>query len=116
MSVYIPVEDIIGSNAVAIEVGKKGKKHKTILAETERQDKQKNLTNFMEFLEGIPSERVKRMQEAIEHIGYSLQYSIPPISAGIDSRWTPPFKDSVDIILENMLSRVRGIVSTNVAS
>lgn len=95
---YIPTEDIIGLKPIIVR-----KKKKFIL-----QEDSQNLTNFMDFLDSISQERIRRMQSAIEDLAYSLQYSIPPESASLESRWTPPFRDGVDVIIDKMLEKARG--------
>ena len=114
ISVYIPIEDMIGNitsgNAEGSFLLKKRKKHRKF----DDFAVVSNLTNFMDHLEKITPGRIKEMQQSISRIANSLQYSIPPSSASEEKRWQPPFRDSVDVIIEKMLMKVNSIASSSI--
>ena len=61
-----------------------------------------NGLDVVQVLQQVPQSTIRDMQKSIEEIGWSLQYSIPPSTAGLGSRWNPPFKDSVDVMMEKL--------------
>jgi xyloglucan galactosyltransferase MUR3 len=66
---------------------------------------------IMDQLRAIPSETIRRKQRAIALLAPSLQYSMPPLAflqnASDETRWDPPFRDAVDVMLDGMAERVR---------
>lgn len=83
--------------------------------------------NFMDILAGIPTSVIRQKQSAIEKIAPRLQYSVVPSRLGVYDylrtrsvisndpsievvTWSPPFKDAVDVFVENILST--NIIST----
>ena len=110
ISVYIPIEEMIGKQATDgadNNSKKRRKKHRKF----DELSVGGNLTNFMDHLEQISPDRVKQMQKSIGKIADSLQYSIPPKSASEQKRWQPPFKDSVDIIVEKMIEKAKSLTT-----
>lgn len=94
ISVYIPIQDILGTFTAST---KRNKNNKLLL------DEETSITkDFMEFLMDIPENEVQKMQETIERIGWSLQYSIPPFFLGGNEVWSPPLPDAVDVMLDKL--------------
>ena len=67
--------------------------------------------NFYQMLMKISPNKIREMQFAIEKIGWSLQYSLPPVGIlektddkknNIKSIWSPPHPDSVDVIISKL--------------
>lgn len=106
ISVFIPVSDILGSRT------KNWKWMKTTITHSQF-DEDDGGVDFMEILSQIPPVIIERMQHSIEKLGWSLQYSIPPENASIANPWSPPLRDGVDIIIENVFAHSANSVKTN---
>lgn len=63
--------------------------------------------NFLDILQAIPPEELRRKQELIATIAPRLQYAVVPpyVQASEEDVWSPPFEDAVDIIVSKMLDR-----------
>ena len=112
ISVYIPIEEMIGKLRMeGAEATLAPNKKKKKLRKFDELSVGGNLTNFMDRLEQISPDSIKQMQLSISRIAHSLQYSIPPMSASEEKRWQPPFKDSVDVIIEKMLEKAKNLTN-----
>jgi hypothetical protein len=72
-----------------------------------------NTVRIIDELLAIPQEIVRRKQSAIAWLAPTLQYSMPPLALlqniSDETRWDPPFRDAVDVMLDGLVERVRRI-------
>lgn len=76
-----------------------------------RQDISDNGLNFLSFLRNISTDKIKKMQQRLQEIAPSIQYSVVPEGYGHDkgnSRgavFRPPLRDAMDVIIDKLLDR-----------
>ena len=70
--------------------------------------------NIMDILNKIPDDTIRKKQAAIAVLAPSLQYSIPPMSLldnkSTSLRWSPPFHDGVDRVIDGLFARVHNVL------
>ena len=82
--------------------------------------------NIVDHLLAIPPSVIKRKQLALQRIAGRITYSVPPARFregryvgfggapgerdGQGEKWSPPFEDAVDVVLNNMWKRVDRLI------
>eukprot|EP01038_Epipyxis_sp_PR26KG_P010631 gene10631-14276_t len=71
--------------------------------------------NFMSILLGITPDVIKKKQLALAALAPRVQYSVPPIeylrNRSDSTKWDPPFKDGVEILLDGLFERTNNIIN-----
>ena len=67
--------------------------------------------NFVDLLQTVTPDVIKKKQKAIENIGFRIQYSVPPLGLLDDptdeTPWESPVTDAADILLEALFERAQ---------